>query len=144
MVVDPLRELAESGARGHFRGFLWAVFVRTLGPNGFAGFQAKQQRRTGNIYPLAAQGFQVHLDAALFGIPQCQVLEVAQLKIRAEFAIDSGAMCDGVTTGERLREVFHAVQTDRNEARIRQFANRGVGAVMVDYTMTLSSRFTAL
>ncbi len=89
LIIDPLRGATEAGGAGQGNHFWQRVFVTALSPDGFAleKFNGKLSGVNGN--GLAAHGPQVHFNATSLVINSCDVLELRQIEVSVQFAIDA-------------------------------------------------------
>src|ERR1700733_2955933 len=69
-------------------------FVAVFGVDGFAGGEVDGEgwagRVRGDVDALGGQGFEVHLDARLGGVPDGFVAEVLDVEVGAEVAVEAG------------------------------------------------------
>ena len=115
--------------------------MRGLGPNGLAGAEGDSEIGFGDEHGLIQARAQVHFDAALLGVPARLVLEVAQLEIAAELAIDAAEQVEieragdagGIVVGDQhavrfLDQVGADEQQCRREAWQRRRSRRNSSA----------------
>src|ERR1700691_2992141 len=89
LLVDPLCLAAEAGGARHRKYFLRRVFVAAFGPDGFALDKLYTQFGGTNMHGLAAQGLEMHLDAASLMIDSGHMLKLREIEIGIQFAIDA-------------------------------------------------------
>ena len=65
---------------------MWLLSVQMVSPS----TKIDGEFGCGNIHGLAAHGAQMHLDAAILMIDSGHVLELREIEIGVEFAIDAG------------------------------------------------------
>src|SRR6266446_7493077 len=89
LIVDPLRGAAEAGGASQGNHFWQRVFVAAFGPDGFALDKFNGKLSGVNGHGLAAHGPQVHFNATSLVINSCHVLELRQIEVGIQIAIDT-------------------------------------------------------
>src|SRR6266436_5893378 len=87
--INPLPLASKSCPLRHPHNFSGSVFVRAFCPNRFIFFECESQLRRRNFHILFLQGAQVHLNSLIFVVPTRLMPKTRQIKIGAQFAIDS-------------------------------------------------------
>src|SRR5579862_793997 len=90
LIVDPLCFAAESGDASRFKDFFERIFVAALSPDSFAFEELDGNFGGGNLNRLITFRAKVHFNAASCVVDPGKVLELREIKIGVEFAIDAG------------------------------------------------------
>ena len=64
--------------------------MAAFGPNGFALEELDGNTRSGDVHGLAPHRAQVHFNTAGLVIDLCDVLEMSEVEITVQFAVDAG------------------------------------------------------
>src|SRR5690348_16757453 len=131
VVIHPLRLAPKSSPLSHFHHFLAAILVRALCPNGFPASESHLHTRARNPHLLPRRRAQMHFDSPLRFVVTDLVREPRQIKIRAEFSVESPQQISVERrrhTGWIVIRKFHLVdwlfQIRRKQQRVSRMQNR--------------------
>jgi len=134
-LVDPGGFAAEAGLASHVGKFRARVFVAGFGPDGFSSDQIEGSTGRGDGNRLVDTGLEMHFDAAGGFIENGDVLELGNVEIGANFAIETSedieiegsGDADGVIVGSDERgDGLHKIRAEEERiAGAKSFANAG-------------------
>src|SRR5207247_677533 len=86
--IEPLGRALEAGAPGESERVVPVVLAGALGPDALPGAERRLDPEAVDHDRLVAARDEVHLDAALGGVPPRLVLEEAEVEVRTQVAVD--------------------------------------------------------
>ena len=105
LFVDPLGVAAEASLSSEPADFSGRIFVAAFGPDGLTCDKIDNAIGLGDRHPLVSFGAQVHFYTAFVLVEADRVLELRQVKISVQFAIDASQQIQIEGCGDAQRIV---------------------------------------